>query len=538
MAPHPPFPPLPPESAEFDAEFGDVVFIERQGAVRYDTAQALTPEEQAQARDNIGINSVSGAVRYDEAQTLTDAEKTQARDNIDAAAPEDFDFEATAALAFEGSPITFALNRNSQKLFADRRTLTGTFTASVMTALGQRFSATIPATISTATDTDGTKTLRITFAQHGSFLSMTAPTPPLDILPLQITVPWAIISNEFLGTRDQLVRATSQSLDTTEKAQARSNIDAASATDLTAHTGDSDIHVTASDKTAWSAKYDLPGGGIPDTDLDSDVRADLAAAGSALQPGRITDRGLVLIEAEQTSTTAAWVGTAPFETLEAGQMILYHLTQASSSNVTLELTLSGGGSTGAIEVYYRDTTRMATQFDKNSYVLMVYNGTSWWSGTTYKDADTYDRVRHSNNVKIGNSPIPASRFCCMASDLSGYTSAAEAGATISILYPIFYTSTQLNAGSNYGAFYECFPSVSLRDAAPGITVTAQRMIYLVGTLSGTTFTVDANIFSEEPTVEDTKVYIPLGLSYSAYQIYFNGGIPRLFGWKNSVFGPL
>ena len=53
--------------------------------------------------------------------------------------------------------------------------------------------------------------------------------------------------------------------------------------DLTAHTGNTDIHVTASQKTAWSAKYDKPTGGIPKSDLASGVQTSLGKADTALQ---------------------------------------------------------------------------------------------------------------------------------------------------------------------------------------------------------------------------------------------------------------
>ena len=53
--------------------------------------------------------------------------------------------------------------------------------------------------------------------------------------------------------------------------------------DLTAHTGNTDIHVTSSQKTAWSAKYDKPTGGIPKTDLASAVQTSLNKADTALQ---------------------------------------------------------------------------------------------------------------------------------------------------------------------------------------------------------------------------------------------------------------
>ena len=52
---------------------------------------------------------------------------------------------------------------------------------------------------------------------------------------------------------------------------------------VTAHTGNSDIHVTSTQKTAWTAKYDKPSGGIPKTDLASAVQSSLDKADTALQ---------------------------------------------------------------------------------------------------------------------------------------------------------------------------------------------------------------------------------------------------------------
>ena len=50
-----------------------------------------------------------------------------------------------------------------------------------------------------------------------------------------------------------------------------------------AHEADTDIHITASERTAWNAKYDKPATGIPSTDMTAEVQASLAKADSALQ---------------------------------------------------------------------------------------------------------------------------------------------------------------------------------------------------------------------------------------------------------------
>ena len=43
-------------------------------------------------------------------------------------------------------------------------------------------------------------------------------------------------------------------------------------TTLANHVGDSSIHVTPENKTAWNAKYDKPGSGIPSSDLAQAVQ--------------------------------------------------------------------------------------------------------------------------------------------------------------------------------------------------------------------------------------------------------------------------
>lgn len=58
---------------------------------------------------------------------------------------------------------------------------------------------------------------------------------------------------------------------------------AANAAAIASHTGNSDIHVTTSDKAAWGAKYDKPSGGIPSTDMTAEVQASLALADTAIQ---------------------------------------------------------------------------------------------------------------------------------------------------------------------------------------------------------------------------------------------------------------
>ena len=57
-----------------------------------------------------------------------------------------------------------------------------------------------------------------------------------------------------------------------------------------------------------------------------------------------------LVVGTQTVTTASWTGTLNADSLVSGQTIRYWLPRTSASNVTLNLTLKGGTTTGAIPV--------------------------------------------------------------------------------------------------------------------------------------------------------------------------------------------
>ena len=73
----------------------------------------------------------------------------------------------------------------------------------------------------------------------------------------------------------------------------------ADTTALTTHTGNSDIHVTASQKTAWSGKYSKPSAGIPKNDLASEVQASLNA---------VADKSNKPTFSQYTILTSGWSG--------------------------------------------------------------------------------------------------------------------------------------------------------------------------------------------------------------------------------------
>ena len=78
-----------------------------------------------------------------------------------------------------------------------------------------------------------------------------------------------------------------------------------------------------------------------------------------------------IIVGTQTAATASWTGVASFASLTDGQQIVYWLPYAGKSNVTLNLTLSGGNTTGEIPCYYGGTTRLSTHYDAGNMIHLT-----------------------------------------------------------------------------------------------------------------------------------------------------------------------
>ena len=283
--------------------FGDV--IEAPGSVRYDVEQELSEEDQARARENIGVTEAATPAL----------------------------FVAEAAFTARTAPVTFTFNKSSRELYealesADARLkgLAGVFYANVD---GQRYA--VPATLSEVNVVLGLVYLgAIIFAPNATPLGFTV---TLSDDPMTVEVPVSILKSvfDYNADVDQLVRTEAQSLNSVQKTQARQNIgagtyskpttgipesdlanavknkinNAATSSDLTAHTSDTDIHVTDQEKDAWDAKYDKPSGGIPKADLASGVQQDIDEGVSAYSGlgTHVADTGVHFTNATEKAST-------------------------------------------------------------------------------------------------------------------------------------------------------------------------------------------------------------------------------------------
>lgn len=110
--------------------------------------------------------------------------------------------------------------------------------------------------------------------------------------------------------------------------------------------------------------------------------------------------GVYYVKGTQTASTGAWTGVIPIPALYDGLTIMYYLPYAGSGNATLNLTLSNGATTGAINCYY-STSRLTTHYGKGSNIVMTYHpagsisvdGTAttdnrWIANANYTDGNT------------------------------------------------------------------------------------------------------------------------------------------------------
>ena len=246
-------------------------------------------------------------------------------------------------------------------------------------------------------------------------------------------------------------------------------------------------------------------------------------------------KGVYLVipnETTQTATVTATVSeiTEYFD----GLTIAYRAPFNTAASSTLNIN-----NLGAKPIYYKVNTTSKDYYPANAIVLLVYEtttvSTGCWKMVFSNDGNTnyYDRRNHANAVKAA-AAVTAGTIIVGSS--AGYKMAAS-GVTFDVSYPILYASAAISSGSTATNTYEAIGSVNLQTTKASWTGTQYSTVYLVGTISGNTVTIDSSVFtSTVPTTADGKVYIPIGVLYSTYQIYF-GPTNSIYHYTNGSFHP-
>ena len=219
----------------------------------------------------------------------------------------------------------------------------------------------------------------------------------------------------------------------------------------------------------------------------------------------------------QTASTSAWTGTTSvISSLRAGTTIFYKLPYASTNtSVTLNLTLKGGGTTGAKNVFYKNTTRVTTHFGVGQVIGLTYDGTAWYVISPSDNNSNNDNNYGGVQFKAGEA-LTTQTICC-AKDNGQYYKVAN-GVVLDIRYPLIMTSSAVTSGTTTNTMYRTWYGVNIANTK-SMTLTNGSQLFLEGTAySNGKFTISSNVVTH--TLTNGRYYIKVGTALSTTQIRF------------------
>jgi hypothetical protein len=182
-----------------------------------------------------------------------------------------------------------------------------------------------------------------------------------------------------------------------------------------------------------------------------------------------------------------------------------------------------------------------THWAKNQAYIFVYNATDQvWELQQGRDTDTTTTNAtqinlNSNALKAGSSALVAGNIIVAGSD--GLYKHLKAGTAFDITYPIVYLAKAVAASATTNDVYtEINFTVTTTQS---ITLTAQKPVYIKGTLDGKLFTPisTAPLTQTVPTTADGYHYMYLGYGYTTTAIRLQTNHP-IYAYKNGKFGQI
>lgn len=260
------------------------------------------------------------------------------------------------------------------------------------------------------------------------------------------------------------------------------------------------------------------------------------------------------VKGTQTAATGAWTGALHnVKALYNGLTINYYLPYNGSGNATLNLTLDDGTTTGAVNCYYGNASRLTTHYSQGSNIVMTYwsagsisvGGTAttdnrWIANANYADGNSvaYRVTTYYNRFKAGANKIFPYTIIMQCSDgrwesivTSSSTGTSKARNThgfrlgqIALMYANATYNENATVGDN--TVWEHAELIDHRysfntanDSTNGTT--AVKPVYLVGAINSSDglFYLDATWWTQTlPTTANGKLYIYLGDAFDYYRM--------------------
>ncbi len=304
--------------------------------------------------------------------------------------------------------------------------------------------------------------------------------------------------------------------------------------------------------TAYVRFYDSDNDGVADrieivadsirlgsTDVATAVSNAQSAADAALADS------VEYIVGTQAAATNAWTGVTRESSLVAGKKIAYKLPYAgNSSAATLNLTLAGGGTTGAKGVKYNSNNsadnNVTTHFGAGSVVEMTYDGTVWRVAAGYYDTGGINNARYRTqnpNAIKAVAACTSGHIICGTKD--GYRDVG-AGIAFDLSYPLLWCGATIAATKTGTGNYLTYNGVNVATSGAVTGTAVNSMVWLKGTVTGNTFTIASSgwLTCTIPTTEDGYCYMPLGIAYSTTPAIYFSSPKDVYAYKDGAFGPV
>lgn len=284
-------------------------------------------------------------------------------------------------------------------------------------------------------------------------------------------------------------------------------------------------------------------------------------------------KGVYVVKGTQTAATGAWTGNIDVDALYDGLTIMYYLPYGGSGNATLNLTLAGGGTTGAKNCYY-STGRLTTHFGAGQNFIMTYwsagsisvNGTATtddrWIISAQYDSNSVDQLRNTySHPTAGSNGLKqyglfarngAGTYDSFTTSNGTGTSKAQNTTTAFDIGKLWYLNVNGNiaAGAVTGnsVMYGNLSRVDMRytlniaNDASHDKLTANKPVFIVFSEAdegNDTHKLATPYWSQDlPATDDGKIYVQVGIAedwyrcdlwyYNPAYIYKDGAVRK---WK-------
>lgn len=255
------------------------------------------------------------------------------------------------------------------------------------------------------------------------------------------------------------------------------------------------------------------------------------------------EQSIEYIVGTQTAATNVWKGVTKDSSLRIGKVIAYYLPFAGTSTAaTLNLTLADGSTTGAIPLRRTASSTVTTQFAADNVIIMIYDG-DYWKVAAYYDTNT-NTIAYQVRTNSGTLPMTdivyRYRLLFTSADNTHWVPANKSSSTnatakrdtcqtpINPFGPIVYygTTASVAAGSSPSAAnlwqqYGFALGYSFNRTGAALVLDFPKPIYLkCEPQSDGSAIIDAEspYVQALPTTADGKIYIYLGIAYSATNI--------------------